>query len=115
MPWDIIFTFLYYSIQPLLAAMGIYVAVKPPTTKKEIIIISISFAICALVGIYAGIVLQVQNKKANEEQRLEHNNEMTEQKKIIGRINGDLIQSHLDQEYMKGQLSGMALGIGKSG
>jgi len=115
MPWDIVLTIILYLMQTVLAALGVYVSVNPPSNKKAVTFITVAFVVCALIGISAGIGLQVNNKHVNEKQQKQHENEMDGQKKLLGTINSELYQSQLSRERLQGNFDAVALLIGKSG
>jgi hypothetical protein len=98
MSLDTLLTAIIYITQAGLAGLGVYVSIKPQPEKRHNLLI-VLFILFAVIGITAGILQQHINKIETASQ----------QKKL----NDDLIQSHLDQEFIKGKLSAIGEIIGK--
>jgi hypothetical protein len=112
MPWNIILTVILYLSQSVLAILGIYVSLKPLPIERHRLMI-IVFIVVTISGISSGIGLQILAELEKKNQQHQHKIEIKEQKDLIVNINKELYQSHLSQEYMKGQLNAMGLLIGK--
>jgi hypothetical protein len=107
MSWDIVCTVILYLTQAVLALLGIYVSLKPPPKEQYSIFIAV-FIFVALIGISAGIGLQLDSKREKENQQREHKGEMV-------KINDELLQSQLSRERLQGKFDAVVLLIGKSG
>ena len=95
-----------------MAVLGVVVTLKPqqPNRHKWLLL---AFGILALLGIGTGIGQQYLNRRANEGQQNILKDALTEQISKTTNLQSDLYQSHLAQEFMKGQLSSISLIIGK--
>lgn len=102
---DTILTVILGILQFLLVGVGIYVTLKPqPSNRHKSLFIG--FIICGLLGIAVGVYQQYQNGEQQKTQQEEFNSKLKE-------IGGNLLQSQLSQEFVKGQLNAMTLVVGQ--
>jgi len=105
---DITLTATLGIIQLFLAGLGIYVSIKPQPNKRHKYLI-ITFTVSGFLGIASSVGLQYLNKKDSATQQNTLNYSLAEQKDITKQLQGDLYQSHLSQEFMKGQLTSISM------
>lgn len=95
-----------------LGLMGIYLSVYPQQNNKPRLWIT-AFCIVMVLSLTAGFFQQQQSKADNTKQEKRLTDALSEQKKISNKLQVDLFQSHLSQEFMKGQLSSISSIMGK--
>ena len=90
MAFDTILTAVIYSVQALLAGLGVYVSLKPQPKERHTTLI-IFFVLLAVIAIAAGMWQQQINK--------------TDATKQQEKLSDKLLQSQLSLEFVKGQLN----------